>query len=63
LIVLGVCICSGLGITHGASVIDGNVQAAVTSDGLIDEVFNFFFMPYIGAQKFGFSAEFAQFSG
>ena len=62
-IVLGVCICSGLGITHGTGVIDGNVQTAETSDGLVDEVFDFLFMPHVGAQKFGFRAEFAQLGG
>jgi hypothetical protein len=51
------------GIAHGASVIDGNVEAAETSDDLVDEVFDFLFMPHISAQKFGFSAEFAQLSG
>ena len=62
-IVLGVYIGSRLGIADGASVIDGNVEATETSDGLVDEVLDFLFMPHIGAQKFGLSAELAQFSG
>ncbi len=63
LIVLGVYICSGFGIAHGAGVIDGNVEATETSDDLVDEVFDFLFMPHVGAHKFGLSAEVAQFSG
>jgi hypothetical protein len=63
LIVLGSYICSRTGIAHGASVIDSNVEATETSDGLIDEVLDFLFMPHIGTQRFGLSAEFAQFSG
>jgi hypothetical protein len=63
IIVLDVCIRSGLGITHSAGVIDGNVHAAETCDGLFDEVFDFLFMPHIGAHKSGFSAEVAQLSG
>jgi hypothetical protein len=31
--------------------------------GLVDEVLDFLFLPHIGAHKFGFSAEVAQFSG
>src|SRR6266436_1304719 len=62
-VVLGVRICSGLGIAHGAGVIDGNVEASETSDDLVNEVFDFLFMPHIGTHKFGFSAEFAKLSG
>jgi hypothetical protein len=63
LIALGSHIASRTGIAHGASVIDGNVEATETSNGLVNEVFHFLFMPYIGAHKFGLSAEVAQFSG
>jgi hypothetical protein len=62
-VVLGVGICDGLGIADGAGVIDGNVQAAETGNDLVDEVFNFLFIPHVGAQKFGLSSEGAQFSG
>jgi len=63
LIVLGAYICGGFGIAHGASVIDGNVETSETSDDLVDEIFDFLFMPHVGAHKFGLSAEVAQFSG
>jgi hypothetical protein len=39
------------------------LEATETSDGLVDQVLDFLFMPHIGAHKFGLSAEFAQFSG
>jgi hypothetical protein len=63
LIVLGGYIGSRTGTAHGARVIDSNVEATETSDSLVDEVLDFLFMPHIGAQKFGLSAELAQFSG
>src|SRR6266852_1899297 len=47
----------------GASIIDGNVEATETSNGLVDEVFDFVFVAHIGAYKFGLSPEVAQFSG
>jgi hypothetical protein len=39
------------------------LEATETSDGLVDQVLDFLFIPHIGAHKFGLSAEFAQFSG
>src|SRR5271165_4731688 len=63
LIVLGGYIGSRTGSALGAGVIDSNVEATETGDGLVDEVLDFLFMPHIGAQKFGLSAELAQFSG
>ena len=63
LIVLGGYIGSRAGSALGASVIDGNLEATETSDGLVDEVLDFLFMPHIGAVKFGLRAELAQFTG
>src|SRR6202049_38723 len=63
LIVLGGYVGSQTGSALGASVIDGNIEATETSDGLVDEVLDFLFMPHIGAVKFGLSAELAQFTG
>lgn len=40
-----------------------NVQATETSNGLVDEVFDFVVMAHIGAYKFGLGPEVAQFSG
>jgi hypothetical protein len=54
---------SRTGSAHGASIIDGNVEAPETSDRPVHEVLDFLFMPHIGAVKFGLSAELAQFSG
>jgi hypothetical protein len=48
-IVLGGYIGRRTGSALGASVIDGNVEATETSDGLVDEVLDFRFMPHIGA--------------
>ena len=62
LIALGGYIGNRTGSADGASVIDGNVEAAETSDDLVDEVLDFLFMPHVGAHKFGLSAEVAQFS-
>jgi hypothetical protein len=63
LIAIGGYIRSRTGIAHGASIVDGDVEAAETSDGLLDEVLDILFMPNIGAVKFGLSAELAQFTG
>ena len=62
LIALGGYVGSRTGSAYGASVIDGNVEAAEASDGLVNKVLDFLFMPHIGAHKLGFSAEVAQFS-
>jgi hypothetical protein len=48
---------------NSAGIIDGNVETTETSDGLVDETFDFVVMAHIGAYKFGLSAEVAQFSG
>jgi hypothetical protein len=63
LIALGRYIGSRTGSAYSAGVIDGNVEATETSDDLVDEVPDFLLMAHIGAHKFGFSAEVAQFSG
>ena len=63
LITLGCYIGSRTESAHGASVNDGNVEATETSDDLVDEIFDFLFMPYIGTHEFGLSPEVAQFSG
>src|SRR5207245_5871951 len=63
LIALGGYIGSRTRSAHGAGVIDGNVEAIETSDDLVDEVLDFLFMPHVGAHKFGFAAEAAQFLG
>jgi len=63
LIALGGYIGSRTGSADGASVIDSNVEATETSDDLVDEVFDFLFMPHVGAHKFGLSTKVAQFSG
>ena len=54
---------SRTGSAHSASIVDGNVEATKTSDGLVDEVLDFLFMPHIGVHKFGLGPEFAQFLG
>src|ERR1700722_4570113 len=62
LIRFGSYIGSGAGIADRSSVIDGNVQTTETSNGLVDEVFDFVFMAHISAHKFGLGAEVAQLS-
>jgi hypothetical protein len=43
----------------GTGVVDGYVEATETSDGLVNEVLDFLFMPHIGAHKLRLSAELA----
>jgi len=62
-IVLGAYIGSRAGIGHGGSVIDGNVEETETSNGLVDEGFDFVFVTHIGSYKIFLSAEVTQFSG
>jgi len=62
LIALGGYIGSRTGIADSASVIHGNVEAAEPSDGLVDKVLHFLFMPNIGAHEFGLRAPLAKFS-
>jgi hypothetical protein len=50
------------GSALGTGAIDGHIQAAEARDGLINQAAYIGFVTHVGAYKFGFSAEFTEFS-